>query len=119
MRARSERGGGAVLTIGVALVLFSVAAAAVVVVGWFGNIRHAEQVAELAALAGVSAAVRGDDPCGAARAAAAHNGAELSHCQVRGRDADVVLDAGVTVALEPAFLGAPSTVERRATAGTM
>lgn len=119
MRARDERGGGTIMVVGVALAIFSVAAASAVVVGWFATIRHAEQVAELAALAGVSAAVRGDDPCASAGAAAAHNGARLSRCEVLGEGADVVLEAGVTVALVPELRWAPERVERRATAGTM
>ncbi|NLE97706.1 MAG: hypothetical protein GX596_06925 [Propionibacterium sp.] len=119
MNRRDEKGGGAVLTLGIALALFVTIGAATVLIGWFAGIRQAEQVAEIAALAGASAAVGGGEPCVGAEQAAAHNDAALTHCTVRGSGPDVVVEAGVTVALVPDLPGMPSHIERRATAGSM
>lgn len=119
MRPRDERGGGAVLTLGIVLVLFVAIAVATVLVGWFAAVRHAEQVAEVAALAGASSAARGDSPCAGAEHAAEQNGAELSRCDVRGDVPDVVVEVGVSVRLVPALGLAPERIERVATAGTM
>jgi secretion/DNA translocation related TadE-like protein len=115
---RDERGAGTVLTIGIAAALFAVACAVAVLVGWFASIRHAEQVAELAALAGASAAVQGESPCEGAESAAGHNHTALTRCVVRGTGADVVVEVGVTVELVPTLRFGPERVERVATAGT-
>lgn len=118
-RRHDEKGAGAVLTLGIALVLFLAIGGATVVIGWFAAIRQAEQVAEIAALAGASAAVRGAPACAGAERAAKQNGAELSRCHVRGDAPDVVVEVGITVRLVPDLGLAPEKMERLATAGTM
>lgn len=116
---REERGVGTVLTAGIAFVLLTVTALSCMAVAWFAVVRRAEHVAELAALAGAGAAVDGVTVCTAAEAAAAHNDARLSACEVRGEGVDVVVEVGVAVALLPRLPGMPEVVERRATAGTL
>lgn len=118
-RGRDERGVGTVLTLGMALILAGVTAVGCVLIAWFALIRHAEQAAELAALAGAGAAVQGGDPCEAAARAARENDARISRCEVRGEVPDVVVEVGVTVQLQPQILLAPEEVERLASAATM
>lgn len=119
MRARDERGVGTMLTLGVAFALISVTTLSVFVIGWFTVIRQAEHVAELAALAGASAAAQGKAPCDGAAEAARQNGLEVSRCVVRGSGADVVVEVGVSVELKPSIGPVPQKIQRLATAGTM
>ena len=114
---RGERGVGTVLTLGLSLALIVLTGASAVLVGWFAAIRHAEQAAELAALAGSSAALAGADPCDAVEKTARENDASAQHCIVRGNVPDVVVEVGIIVALEPRVPGAPEKVVRFATAG--
>jgi len=53
--------------------------------------RTAQAAADLAALAGAGALARAGDPCGAATATAAANGARLTSCVVVGRDLRVTV----------------------------
>ncbi|NHB85427.1 hypothetical protein G7085_14560 [Tessaracoccus sp. HDW20] len=107
-RGRCERGSaGALLAVGMALATASVAVVAALLINWFAVARQAEQVAELAALAAVSAAVAGGDPCAAADAAAGHNGVAVLDCEVRGSGRDVVVEVAVRARLPAAVPGAP------------
>jgi secretion/DNA translocation related TadE-like protein len=69
----------AVATVG----LFLLVAAALVQVGLVIAAKHRVQAAaDLAALAGSAASLRGDDGCAAARVVAGRNGADLVSCRV-------------------------------------
>lgn len=116
---RDERGSAGVLMTaamtGAAATVFAVGA---VFISWFGLIREAEQTAELAALAGASAAVAGGDACSAAITTAERNGAEVHACEVRGEGMHVVVEVTVAALLEPSPPGAVRVSLRSATAGT-
>lgn len=119
MRRRDHRGAaGSVLVAGLCLVLVSTFMAAAVFIQWFFIARRAEHSAELAALAAVSAAVKGQLPCPAAEEAAARNGADLALCLVRGEGRSVVVEVGIRAGLEPPLPGLPDELVRSSTAGT-
>lgn len=104
--------------VGIALSVASVFVVAVVLIHWFALARQAEQAAELSALAGAGAAVRGQPVCEAAGVAARNNGGSVSGCIVRGSGRHVVVEISVTVALEPAVLGRSFQLVRKATAAS-
>lgn len=116
---RGERGVGTVLTAGACLALLVVAWMASVLVTWLGQVSSTSDAADLAALAAAGARAQGADACGAARQAADRNGTELVRCHVQGDQASFVVEVSVTQALRPALPGAPDSVERVATAGTL
>lgn len=118
MSASSERGAGTMLVAGVCLAVASVLFVAAVLIAWFAEVRQAERVAELSALAAVGEAIEGGDPCRAAERVARANESRLTGCRVLGAAPDVVVEAEVSVRLRPALpLGAPAEIARRATAG--
>ncbi|AQP43641.1 hypothetical protein [Tessaracoccus flavus] len=117
---RGERGSaGSVLLAAMLTVIATVLLSGVLVISWFGAVRSADQVAELAALAGASAAVTGEDACRAAAATAGRNGFPVHACVVRGGGSHVVVEVTVAAELEGAFPGAPRRVLRVAAAGTV
>lgn len=119
MNRRDERGAvGVLVTTGMSLALLVVFSVAGVFIAWFSAARHAEQAAELAALAAVSASVQGADPCAAASDTARRNGVAVAACDVRGSGRHVVVEVTVEAPLEPNLPGAPATFQRMATAGT-
>ncbi|SHJ22239.1 helicase/secretion neighborhood TadE-like protein [Tessaracoccus bendigoensis DSM 12906] len=116
---RDERGSaGAVLTVGIALATFAVFCVATLLIHWFAVARQAEQSAELSALAAVSAAVAGGDPCEAARQAAVRNEVLVAGCEVRGSGRAIVVEVSVRARIEQPVLGAPGEVVRKATAAS-
>ncbi|HMR49590.1 MAG TPA: flp pilus-assembly TadE/G-like family protein [Arachnia sp.] len=117
--SRAERGAGSVLVAGVCAALAATLFASAILIGWFAQSRRAELTAELAAVAGVGAAVEGADACAAARRVADANGGSLASCRVLGLSPDVVVATEVVARLHPALpLGGPDEVRRAATAGT-
>lgn len=114
-----ERGTvGGVMLAGMLSVLAAVFAASVMFINWFALVREAEQAAELAALAGATAAVSGEPVCAAAESVAHHNDAVLEACEVLGEGRYVVVEITVAAELSPAWPGGPSRVLRTATAGS-
>jgi secretion/DNA translocation related TadE-like protein len=83
-----------------------------VVGGALATLRRAESAADLAALAGAAAAVRGDDGCAAAARVAARNQVDLGSCVAVGTEVRVV----VTTRTAP-LLGRTFDVRARARAG--
>jgi secretion/DNA translocation related TadE-like protein len=80
----SPRGEDGVATVAAAATvgLVLLVAAALVQVGLVIAAKHrAQAAADLAALAGSAASLRGDDGCGAARAVARRNGADIASCR--------------------------------------
>lgn len=106
------------LVVGICLAVTAVFLGAAVLINWFTQARAAEQAAELAALAAVSASVDGGAPCAAAAHTAARNGASVAGCEVRGEGRHVVVEVAVLARLSPQLPGAPTEVRRVATAGT-
>lgn len=118
-RPRDERGSAGVLLVtGAAFAIAGVFFVACVFIGWFASIRKAESAAELAALAGVTASVGGEDPCAAAHDAASRNDATVAGCEVRGEGGNVVVEISVTTELTPRLWAGPKSIRRYATAGT-
>ena len=118
-RSRGQRGAaGSVVVAAVCLTLVSAFMAGAVLIQWFFLARRAEQVAEIAALAAVGAAVRGDTPCRAAADAAGRNATTVASCDVRGEGRFVVVEVVVSTPLRPSLGWGPSEVHRSATAGT-
>ena len=84
MRRRSQRGSATLFAVAVLGLLVLVGAALGVVGAMVHAHRVAQSAADLAALAGARAAVRGGDACSAAGAIAVANGAVLESCAVDG-----------------------------------
>lgn len=111
-RARTSRGAATVLVTACLGVVLVVGCALAVVAAMFSAHRSAQAAADLAALAGATAAQRGAEPCTAADATAVDNGARLLRCTVVGDD--------VTVEVEvpgPRWLGQPHDMSAAARAG--
>ena len=109
---RGEAGAATLLAVALAGVLLLVGAALAVVGAMVAAHRQAQAAADLAALAGATAAARGDVACWSARAVAQRNEATLVACAVDG--------GAVTVEVRvagPRWLGQESDLEARARAG--
>jgi secretion/DNA translocation related TadE-like protein len=87
-----ERGSAAVLAVVLIGVLVTVAVLLAAVGGAVVDQRRVGAAADLGALAGASAAQRGDDPCTAARAVVRDNHARLAACAVAGEVVTVHTD---------------------------
>lgn len=109
---RGERGAATILVTACLGVLLLVGCALAVVAAMVTAHRAAQAAADLAALAGATAAQRGDDPCSAAAAVAAANGARLAGCSAVAGDVTV----RVTVP-GPRWLGQPHDLAAEARAG--
>ncbi len=109
---RGEAGAATLLAVSLAGVLLLVGAALSVVGAMVAAHRQAQAGADLAALAGATAAARGHDACLAARVVARLNDAAVVGCAVDG--------AAVTVEVRvagPRWLGQKADLEARARAG--
>jgi secretion/DNA translocation related TadE-like protein len=109
---RGEAGAATLLAVSLAGVLLLVGAALAVVGAMVAAHRQAQAAADLAALAGATAAARGDGPCQSARVVARLNDATVVACAVDGSD--------VTVQVRvpgPHWLGQAADLEARARAG--
>lgn len=106
------------LTAAVLMCLGVATAVALVVTGWIASLHTARQDADLAALAGAGAHVRGLDACTAARASAASNGGELVECRVTGATQSFSVHVRVQVELKPHVRSAPTQVGADAVAGS-
>jgi secretion/DNA translocation related TadE-like protein len=84
-RSHGQSGAAAVLVLALAGVLLLVGAALGVVQAMVVAHRRAQSAADLAALAGASAAANGRPACDSARTVALLNGAELTGCAVTDR----------------------------------
>ncbi len=119
MRRPDERGVGTVLTAGACVALLTTAWAASVPVVWLAQVSSTQDAADLASLAGASAHAQSGDACGAAGEVAARNHSELMQCIVTGDEWSFVVEVHVSQVLEPSLPGAPTIIERRATAGSI
>ena len=109
---RGEVGAATLLAVAVAGVLLLVGAALGVVGAMVAAHRQAQAAADLAALAGATAAARGDDACQSAEVVAKLNDATVVGCAVVGE--------AVTVEVRvpgPHWLGQEADLEARARAG--
>lgn len=117
-RRAGERGSGTLLVAAVMLVVMVVAGVAVVLTGYVAAQHGAAGAADLAALSGSAAYVRGEDACLAARASARGNGTTLQACAVSGDSFDFVVRVSVVRHLR-APPGLPATVTAKAEAGRL
>jgi secretion/DNA translocation related TadE-like protein len=112
-----ERGSAAVLMVAILGVVVALAAAAMVITGYLIGHHRARLAADLAALSGAAAYVRGQDACDEAREIARRNGAKLISCTRVGDDLDFVVTVRTAVPAPSRLPGLPQTVEAEAYAG--
>ena len=111
-RPPGERGAATVVVTACLGVVLLVGCALAVVAAMVSAHRAAQAAADLAALAGATAARDGGDPCSAASAIAADNGARLTSCAVAGREVTVEV-----VVPGPRWLGQTHDLAAAARAG--
>lgn len=111
-RSGDQRGAATVLVLAMAGVLLLLGSALGVVAALVVAHRAAQSAADLAALAGATAAGRGDDACRTAADSAAANAARLTECQAEGRVVEVSVSTD-----GPRWLGQSSDLSARARAG--
>ena len=112
MSRRSDRGAVTVLAVAILGFLILLAAAFAVAEAMVVAHRRAQAAADLAALAGATAAQQARDPCASASQVAAANGAVLTACTVQVRE--VTVTARVP---GPRWLGARADFAAKARAG--
>lgn len=95
MTAREEHGSATVAVVSLIGVVLLVALSAAAVLGAAVAHRRAQAAADLAALAGATAAAAGDDGCRAASGVATANGARLDTCSETDGDLLVAVSASV------------------------
>jgi secretion/DNA translocation related TadE-like protein len=110
--SRDQRGAATVLVMAMAGVLLLLGAGLGVVAALVVAHRTAQSAADLAALAGATAAGRGGDACGAAAEVAVANSSRLTGCATDGRVVEVSVSAA-----GPRWLGQAADLTARARAG--
>ena len=85
----NDRGAATVVVTACLGVILLVGCALAVVAAMVTAHRTAQAAADLAALAGATAAQHGSDPCAAARSVAGDNGARLTRCSIADQDVTV------------------------------
>jgi secretion/DNA translocation related TadE-like protein len=115
----SERGSATVLMAAVMGVVVTVSGAAMVIAGYLVGHHRARSAADLAALSGAVAHVRGEDVCGAASRVARLNGATVVRCSSIGDDIDFVVTVRTSVSTPSRLPGLPRTVQGEAHAGRL
>lgn len=111
-RTAAERGAATVLVTACLGLLLLLGCALAVVAAMVVAHRSAQAAADLAALAGAVAAGQGGDPCAAASAVAADNGARLVRCATVGPEVSVEVEVA-----GPAWLGQRHDLAAAARAG--
>lgn len=111
-RPRDQRGAVTLLAVACSGLLLLVGCGLAVVAAMVAGHRTAQAAADLAALAGATAARDGGDPCRAAARIAVANRARLTGCTVDG--VEVTVDVEVT---GPRWLGQTGDLRARARAG--
>lgn len=116
--ARSERGVGTVLMVGVMAVVAALGLAGVCIAGYLVAAQRARTASDLAALSGATAFAAGQDPCTAASRNARTNGASVLLCNRVGDDVDFVVTVRAQVRVGVRLPGLPSTMAAVAYAGS-
>lgn len=111
-RPRDERAAATVLVTACLGLLLLVGCALAVVAAMVTAHRTAQAAADLAALAGATAARDGAHPCAAAASVATANGARLTRCAPKGEEVTVEV-----VVPGPRWLGQPHDLSAAARAG--
>lgn len=116
--ARSERGVGTVLMVGVMAVIVVLSVAGVCIAGYLVAAQRARTAADLAALSGATAYAAGQDPCSAARRNARANGASVVLCNHVGDAVDFVVTVRAQVRVGVRVPGLPTRSTAVAYAGS-
>lgn len=114
----SQRGAGTLMVAVIMAVILLVTGVGLLVSVVALAQRDASNAADLSALSGAAAFVKGQDPCAAASRIAVSNGTELRSCHVSGDALDFVVSVEVQRRLELA-LGLRPTVHAEAHAGRL
>ena len=117
--SNDERGSATVLMAAIMGVVVTLGGAAMVIAGYLVGHHRARSAADLAALSGAAAHVRGEDVCGQARRIARQNGATVTRCSWVGDDIDFVVTVRTAVSTPSRLPGLPRTVEAEAHAGRL
>jgi secretion/DNA translocation related TadE-like protein len=100
-------------------VVVTVSGAAMVIAGYLVGHHRARSAADLAALSGAAAHVRGEDVCGEASRIARQNRAKVVRCSWVGDQIDFVVTVRTSVSTPSRLPGLPPTVEGEAHAGRL
>ena len=114
-----QRGSATVLMAAIMGVVLTLGCTAMVIAGYLVAHHRARSAADLAALSGAAAHVRGEDICAEARRIARQNGARVIRCSWIGDDIDFVVSVRTTVPTPSRLSGLPRTVEAEAHAGRL
>ena len=117
--ARSERGTGTMLMVGVMMVVLVVATMGVTIAAYLLAVHRARSAADLAALSGAVAYSLGGDACSRSRATAATNAATVSDCSAVGDQVDFVVSVRVVVRISRTVPGLPDRISAQAYAGSL
>ena len=117
-RPCGQRGSGTLLVAAAALVAMVLAGVGLVLAGYLAAQQAAAGAADLSALSGAAAYLRGQEACAAADRVARANGVSLKSCTVAGDSVDVVVTTTVVKQLR-APPGLPGTVTASAEAGRL
>ena len=115
---RGDRGAGTAVTGMMALLIAVVSLVAIMYLGWLASVERARSAADLAALAGAGAELRGQDACVVASRTAEANGARLVACDVSGGRFDLRVAVEVATELRPVVGGFHREARETAVAGT-
>jgi secretion/DNA translocation related TadE-like protein len=113
----NERGSATVLMAAIMGLVVTLGGAAMVIAGYLVGHHRARSAADLAALSGAAAHVRGQDVCAEARRIARQNGAKAIRCNWVGDDIDFVVTVRTSVSTPSGLPGLPRSVEAEAYAG--
>jgi secretion/DNA translocation related TadE-like protein len=119
VRGHRETGSATVLVVGAVGVLVTVLTGALLVVTAVHDVHRARSAADLAALAGASAALgRQGDVCGRSSVVARANGTRMTGCVVM-TDGSVVVTVDAPMRRVPGWPGVPDSATARARAGVV
>jgi secretion/DNA translocation related TadE-like protein len=116
LRAGDERGSGTMIMIGVVVVVLALAWAATVISGYLLAGHRAKSAADLAAVSGASAVLRGEQGCPTARRIAARQRA-VARCEQVGDTIDFVVTVHAVVTVPLTLPGLPTQVGATGHAG--
>jgi secretion/DNA translocation related TadE-like protein len=114
-----ERGSATVLMAAIMGMVVTLGGAAMVIAGYLVGHHRARSAADLAALSGAAAHVRGENVCDEARRIARQNGAKVIRCSWVGDDIDFVVTVRTSVATPSRLPGLPRSIAAEAYAGRL
>lgn len=115
---RDERGGATLLTVAAIAVVFALAGASLILMGYVVAARRAGQAADLAAVSAARTVEFGEPGCPIAERVARDNGARVVDCEQVGDAVEFAVTVEVRVDLSRGWLpGLPTSVPGRGVAG--